>query len=253
MNTAAVFFSPTGGSEKTARSIAEALSDGKYECVDITPVQNFPFRTFSSEDMVVFSVPCYKGRVPEVAVRRLAAFRGKDTPCIIAVTYGNRDYDDALLELFDLVTAQGFRVEGAAALVGQHTFGSIQVGRPDAQDAAENHRFVENLLAARKAGRTSAMLQISGQRPYRGEGTGAGFVPLTSPSCSRCGLCVRECPVGAIHDDCHTIDGDRCLSCFRCIRICPEKAKHMNVEPYLSFAREFSLKLRMRRENEYFY
>lgn len=59
--------------------------------------------------------------------------------------------------------------------------------------------------------------------------------------------------MGAIHDDCHTIDGETCLSCFRCIRICPEKAKHINVEPYLSFAREFSLKLRMRRENEYFY
>lgn len=114
-------------------------------------------------------MPCYKGKVPEVAVRRLAAFRGKDTPCIIAVTYGNRDYDDALLELFDLVTARGVRVEGAAALVGQRTFGSIQVGRPDERDAAENRRFVKDLLEARKAGRTSAMLQIRGRRPYRGK------------------------------------------------------------------------------------
>jgi hypothetical protein len=50
------------------------------------------------------------------------------------VTYGNRHYDDALLELADMAEAQGFAVKGAAALVGRHTFGQIQSDRPDSND-----------------------------------------------------------------------------------------------------------------------
>lgn len=247
----AVFFSPTGGSRRSVISMAEALSGGTCASIDLTPVQTPPAQQFGKDDFVVFGVPCYKGRVPVLAVQRLSALRGTETPCIITVTYGNRDYDDALLELYDLVTAQGFRPEGAAALVGRHTFGEIQTSRPDSNDAAENSRFVEQVLARMRRGEAPA-LHIKGERPYRGEGTGAGFVPLTSEACTNCGLCVKECPAGAIADDCRTIDSSACLSCFRCIRLCPEQAKHMNVEPYLSFARDFSLKLSARRENEYF-
>ena len=42
-------------------------------------------------------------------------------------------------------------------------------------------RFVQQLLAARQGDLASPVaLAIKGQRPYRGEGRGVGFVPLTS-------------------------------------------------------------------------
>ena len=253
MHVTAVYFSPTGGSKTSATVMAAALSGGVHEEIDLTPATADVSRVFGPDDFVVFGVPCYKGRVPIVAARRLRNIWGDRTPCIVSVTYGNRDYDDALLELRDLAAAKGFLVQGAAALVGRHTYGEIQVGRPDAGDAAENRRFVEQLRAARNNDFSRpVVLNVKGGFPYRGEGSGGKFRPLTSNACTRCGLCVAECPTHAIADDCRTIDDAACLSCFRCLRICPTGAKNMNAEPYLSFARDFSRKLAARRENEYF-
>ena len=145
-------------------------------------------------------------------------------------------------------------MQGAAALVGRHTYGEIQVDRPNKDDIAENYAFVEKLRAARKNDFSKPItLAIKGTFPFRGEGTGGKFYPLTSGECTQCGLCVAECPTHAIAEDCHTIDPSKCLSCFRCLRLCPVGAKNMNAEPYLSFARDFTQKLSARRENEYIF
>ena len=53
-------------------------------------------------------MPVYGGRLPAIAVQRLREIRGNDSPAIAVVVYGNRAYDDALLELRDVLTANGF-------------------------------------------------------------------------------------------------------------------------------------------------
>ncbi len=253
--TAAIYFSPTFTSKKGAEAIAAALApDGKALSADVTRYDAVPEITeFGPEDMVVFGAPVYGGRLYRGAKERFCRFRGRNTPCVITVTYGNRHYDDALLELFDLVRELGFIPVGAAALVGQHTYGEIQVGRPDASDLKEDNAFALQVKEALEAGRF--LESVPGNRPYvKGEegGKGGSFRPLTDQTCSRCGLCVRECPEGAIAADCRTIDPEKCISCFRCIRICPRKAKNMNVPAYLEFAESFSAKLSNPRKNEYF-
>lgn len=256
MNVTAIYFSPTGGTKKNTSSIATALrSDGNHSVIDIAKYENAKLiEQFGENDFVVFGFPCYSGRVPEVAVERAKGINGNNTPCIITITYGNRDYDDSLLELSDLVSSKGFIVQAAAALVAQHTFGEIQVGRPDASDEAENRKFVEQLLAARRGRFSTAItLPIKGNHPYQGEGKGAGFTPLTFDSCVQCGKCTEECPVHAVGTDNCTIDTEKCLSCFRCIRICPVGAKNMDTDQYIEFAREFTIQLSARRENEYYF
>ena len=126
----AISFSPTGGTQKGVLSIAEAL-DADRDFLDLTLQPPTGRNPFGPQDFVVFGAPVYSGRLPSPAAARFSMLRGQNTPCIVTVTYGNRDFDDALLELAQLVTPLGFRPVAAAALVAQHTYGEIAVGRPD--------------------------------------------------------------------------------------------------------------------------
>jgi len=250
-----VFFSPTGNTKKSVNTMAAAIAQhcGKnaadvsaYDCTvktDAVLLENVEFET---EDFVIIGAPVYAGRIPLAAKERLQQFRGKNTPCIIVASYGNRHYDDALLEMKDMAEANGFAVKGAAAVIGRHTYGEIQVDRPNAQDLKEMEAFAVNAYRSEHN-----LEKVPGNPVYREGIKGGKFKPSTLDTCIKCGLCKRNCPVGAIRDD-FTVIEETCISCFRCIRNCPVKAKQMVSEEYDTFAAEFTSRLSQRRENEFF-
>ena len=241
----AAYFSPTGNSKKVANCIAETIGK-EIENIDITVMASDA--EFTGEDFVILSAPVYAGRIPNVARERFSRFKGNNTPSIIVATYGNREFDDALLEMADMLREQGFVIKGAAGVIGRHTYGEIQMERPDENDLAECREFGAKAAASEKVW---PEFEIPGNRPYR-EGAGKGkFHPITAENCVKCGLCVRNCPVNAIAEDCMSV-GDECISCFRCIRSCPLTAKHMDTEAYNKFAAEFTEKLKVRKENTFF-
>ncbi len=241
-----IYFSPTGNTKASVDAIAAAIGDDIRE-YDVTVDGASDPVVLKQSDFAVFGAPVYGGRIPKIAGKRLRRFKGSRTPCIVAVTYGNRHFDDALLELADLAREQGFIVRGAAALIGRHTYGEIQTGRPDRDDLAADREFARQAL--HNEGRKS--VQIDGNRPYRNGGNGGTYRPRTSGACISCGLCAGQCPAHAIGPDYKTITDD-CIACFRCIRNCPAGAKNMDTEEYLTFALEFSERLKTRRENQYF-
>lgn len=241
-----LYFSPTGGTKKSVNAMASAIGESIQEydvTVDASPAPH----TFTADDFVIFGMPVYGSRIPKAAAARLTGFKGTNTPCIVAAVYGNVRVGDALVELADLAAAQGFVVKGGAALIARHTFGEIQVDRPNAEDLAADQAFA--LKAIENA--AGKELSLPGNRPYKDGGNGGGFRPLTTDACTHCGICVKECPVHAIADDCKTI-GENCLSCFRCIRNCPAGAKNMDTESYISWAEGFSNSFSKPLENEYF-
>ena len=246
MKVTAVYFSPTGNTKKSVEAMAAALSE-QYELLDLTAYENRAVeREFGADEFVIFGMPVYAGRIPMVAAPRLNGLTGNGTPCILAATYGNRHYDDALAEMEDIAKAHGFVVKGAAALIGRHTYGEIQVERPDAEDLKASAEFAKSVLA-----RTECVLTIPGNRPYRDGIPGGTHKPLTSEACVGCGVCKKGCPVNAIGED-FKVNPEICIACFRCIRNCPVGAKNMETEAYVTFAKGFTEKLAVRRENEFF-
>lgn len=227
--------------------MATALGDAVLVDVTCAPAQP---TQFTSEDLVVFGVPVYGGRVFQGALERLSPLQGDNTPCIITVTYGNRDFDDALVELFDFCKEHGFLPFAGAALIGEHTYGTIQVGRPNQEDLQQDAAFA--LEAWDDWNADWQEFTPPGNRPYREGGKGGSFVPQTKESCVHCGLCVKQCPMGAIDPDCVAVDPDKCIACFRCVKSCPKQAKGVFTPEYEGFAAAFSEKLKEPKENRYF-
>ncbi len=214
----AAIFSPTGGCEKVAAAIVQKRLVQK---VDLCA----PVEAAKVQKPLLAVVPVYGGRVPEVALERLRALQGQGTPAIAVVVYGNRAYEDALLELHTELTANGFRVVAAAAFIAEHSIvRSIAKGRPHAEDCEKAAAF-GNAVAAKLAVGDMSTVCVPGNMPYR-DRPQMPVALLTLEACRGCGRCARMCPTGAIPTDSpDKTDPSKCILCMRCVSVCFRRAR----------------------------
>lgn len=90
-----IVFSPTGGTKKVADVLTQALSDNS-QFIDLALASSPKAVAMESDDIAVLAVPSYGGRVPAVAVQRLAALHGNGAQAVLVCVYGNRAYEDTL-------------------------------------------------------------------------------------------------------------------------------------------------------------
>jgi len=232
-----VYFSPTGTTQSVVQAIARGVNPGTTEEIDITqPAARVqPLRT-SETELLIIGVPVYMGRVPAIVRDWLNAIVARNTPAVCVVLYGNRTYEDALLELKTIVTKSGCRAIAGCAFIGEHSFSDPAVptaqGRPDQNDlqlAETFGRKIREKLQAVSAVAEIPEAKIPGEFPYRGDSRlwTVDFIEV-SDACTQCGTCAERCPAGAIDPaDAKKIDTKLCITCCSCIRQCPSHARSM--------------------------
>lgn len=190
--------------------------------------QNLDTIRLNEEDVVIISVPCYSGRVPDVAVEQLLKMNGAGTRAVLVCVYGNRAYDDALLELKDVANQIGFVVIAVVAAVAEHSIArQFATGRPDAQDTTRLSDFAKQIFRKLSVADISEPT-VPGNHPYKKAGH-VGIVPKPTKNCNQCGECVQECPMQAINnDDPRKVDKQACISCMRCVSVCPRSGRKVS-------------------------
>ena len=223
-----VYFSATYTTKKVMQTIVKQFGGNVIEH-DITQDTLKNEIVLGDDNLLIVGAPVYAGRIPEIALRSFGKFKGNNTPAVIVCVYGNRDYDDALLELKDTVESNGFKVISAAAFIAQHSiFPKVGLHRPDEKDIAEIEKFGNKSAALLESIKDISALQeviAEGNRPYKTPGK-IPLRPKGDKKCNGCGTCVKLCPAQAILADKPRKTNKICIACGRCIVVCPQKARN---------------------------
>ncbi|MBN1875511.1 MAG: 4Fe-4S binding protein [Anaerolineae bacterium] len=237
-----IYFSPTQTTKKILTNIARGMGVNNTTHIDLTlpgiPAQIFVNTGMPEGTAVLIGAPVYGGRLPQEARQRLRQVQGKGTLAVIVVVYGNREYEDALLELRDLAEEVGFQPIAGGAFLGEHSFSSegmpIAHGRPDGADLEKAAAFgwqIREKIADIDTLSAILPLHVPGNYPYKQwEQSRGSIAPVVREGlCTYCGVCADVCPTAAItvSSDAVETDAHLCIWCCACTRACPTGARVM--------------------------
>lgn len=253
-----VYYSPTGTGKRTVEAISKGM-DIDYDVIDLTlPDSALKSYTIARNELAIIAAPVYSGRIPQVAVDRIKKVKSDGSPAVLVAMYGNRAFDDALIELKDITEELGFKAVAGSAFIGRHSFDTeetpIATGRPDGEDVKKAMDFGAKVMEKIKGLEEIPALEVPGDRPYRKGGGGDPRSPETNPdSCILCGMCARVCPTGCVEvTDVVETDKAKCTACTACVQNCPTGARHWAHEGILGAAKWLATEHGARREPEVF-
>ena len=252
----AVYFSATGTTRTIAltlaRTLAEELSAPLEEYDFTLPAARTAPPPVQAGDLVVAGLPVYAGRLPNVLLPYLETWEGAGALALPLVLFGNRNFDDALIELRDLLIRRGFRPFAAAAFVGEHAFSTtLAAGRPDRTDLDTARAFARRAADKLRAGPVEEPVAVAGRTPigpyYQPRDRSGAPLDIrkvrskVGAQCDQCGLCAKLCPMGSIDPrDVRSYTGI-CIKCGACIKGCPRQARYYDDPGYLYHKEELEL------------
>ena len=266
-----MYFSGTGTTKKMVTYIASELASkigGEYVEFDFTlPGVRKEVKEYEKDDIVVLGTPVIAGRVHNLLLKYLDTVKGNGAYGIPVVLFGNRNFDDALIELRNIMEADGFHTIAGGAFVGEHSFSTtLGQARPDAEDMAVAAEFVEKIAEKVLSGNINeGPIEVKGETPIRpyytprdrnGNGIDIRKVkPKTDmDKCVNCGFCAANCPLGSINPENVAEVTGVCMKCCKCIKLCPMGAKYIDDEGYIYHKEELEEMYGVRRAaDEIFY
>lgn len=230
-----IVFSPTGGTQKVADILTDALarelnaSTDAISQIDLSdPFIDETDIEVPTDSFAIISMPCFGGRAPEIAMKRLSLIKGSGAKGVVVNVYGNRAFDDALLEMEDGASKADFEIIAAIAAIAEHSImHQFATDRPDETDEHNLQEFARRIAKQLTEGENTAPPRVPGNDPYKKAGA-VPLVPKITGKCVSCGECAKSCPVTAINTVDFASDKDICISCMRCIEVCPQDARSIN-------------------------
>lgn len=246
-------FSPTGGTEKVCDIFSNEFQ-GEKRIFDLMKMDSSDCKDeIMSDDICLIAVPSFGGRVPVPAAESLKKVKGNHAKAVLITVFGNRAYDDTLLELKDIAEASGFVCIAAIAAIAEHSImHQFGTGRPDKQDQEELKKYAAQIFQMLSEGQTFGAFVVPGKRPYR-EYKGLPLHPKAGKSCNECGACVSVCPVGAISKENPKVtDNETCITCMGCVAVCSKHARKLNPILLAVASNKMKKVCSNRKENEFY-
>ena len=248
-----VTYSPTRTSYRIAQAVAEGIGIARRTDYDLTTNRDTSALVLSHA-LCVVAVPVYGGLIAPVAAQRIARLQGQGSVVVPVVVYGNRDYEDALVQLRELLAAQGFVPLCGAAFVGEHSYSRrgmpIAEGRPDEADLLQARRFGQAayvrlcrlldyttppdaeardfcLTHGQPLHSLVTAPPMRGNVPWKVLPAPTPQMPVVGDACHGCGLCADLCPTGAIRMEQgrSATSLELCTKCCACVKGCPVGAR----------------------------
>lgn len=241
-----IYFSPTKTTKKIVEKIAAGTNIRDIEHYDLTLVGSGLDRQFV-DGLAIIGIPVYVGRVPEVFLKRIEKISAVGIPAVLVALYGNLAFEDALVELRDVVASKGFVAIAAGAFIGEHSYSTSQQpiapNRPDAADMQKAKEFGINIAKDLQENIGKSVVEIPGNVPYRERVPLGGIAPETNRKlCTLCGACVKVCPTFVISLESEVItNAENCIRCCACVKYCPVDARELK-HPMIEARREMLIK-----------
>ena len=200
--TAVYCFSGSGHSRRIAEYFAERL---KVPVAEITR----DLKGITETAVVVFPVYCQN--VPSVVKDFIGDLKAKRV--VLLATYGRISHGNVLWKAKRLTNAE---VIAAAYIPMEHSF----LNDDFEFNTDKLEPIFERIYAPRPAivtkERKNPLADIFPAWRSR-----IGLRIIRSAACNDCGICTRNCPMGAVRNG--NING-KCIRCLRCVSLCPNSA-----------------------------